>query len=279
MEAKIELITPQIAEQYLAKNSNNYRRLYKATVDQYASEMINGEWIFNGEAIKFNKSGKLVDGQHRLSAIVKSGCSVPMVVITDVNDDVNTFDIGKTRSVSDIASANGLDYFCTNTTTVGAVGFLLGCNGTYKTPKQTMVSFVTKESEIWSKSYQACTVGDSKARLARRAPCVLAAYSLLKRGSQFVYLCEFFRIVNTGFPNEEKESSPAIVLRNFLLKHQRAINSVREFRMLTFSATLSAYRDYMEGVARKQSYRLDDAHVALFNAMYSEATKEVKQND
>jgi hypothetical protein len=147
MEARIELITPQIAEQYLAKNSNNYRRLYKATVEQYASEMLNGEWIFNGEAIKFNKSGKLVDGQHRLSAIVKSGCSVSMVVITDVNDDVNTFDIGKTRSVSDIASANGLDYFCTNTTTVGAVGFLLGCNGTYKTPKQTMVPFVTKESE------------------------------------------------------------------------------------------------------------------------------------
>ena len=91
MEARIELITPQIAEQYLAKNSNNYRRLYKATVEQYASEMLNGEWIFNGEAIKFNKSGKLVDGQHRLSAIVKSGCSVPMVVITDVNDDVNTY--------------------------------------------------------------------------------------------------------------------------------------------------------------------------------------------
>ena len=72
MEARIELITPKIAEQYLAKNSNNYSRLYKATVDQYAYEMLNGEWIFNGEAIKFNKSGKLVDGQHRLSAIVKS---------------------------------------------------------------------------------------------------------------------------------------------------------------------------------------------------------------
>lgn len=277
MEAKIELITPKIAEQYLEKNSNNYRRLYKATVDQYASEMLNGKWIFNGEAIKFNKSGKLVDGQHRLSAIVKSGCSIPMVVITDVNDDVNTFDIGKTRSVSDIAAANGLDYSCTNTTTVGAIGFLLGCNGTYKTPKQTMVSFLTKDSETWAKSYEACVVGDSRARLARRAPCVLAAYYLLKHGSRFVDLCEFFRIVNTGFPNEEKESSSAIVLRNFLLKNQREINGRREFRILTFSATLSAYRDYMEGISRKQSYRLDDAHVALFNAMYADAVKQVSE--
>jgi hypothetical protein len=76
MEAKITLITPELAEKFLEKNSNNYRKLSEKVVKAYQIDMETGNWKFNGDSIKFNKSGQLVDGQHRLTAISRSGISI-----------------------------------------------------------------------------------------------------------------------------------------------------------------------------------------------------------
>ena len=70
MEAKVQVITPELAEQYLTKNTNNYRSMSNSVVNAYATDMKTGNWKFNGDSIKFNKSGILVDGQHRLAAIM-----------------------------------------------------------------------------------------------------------------------------------------------------------------------------------------------------------------
>ena len=65
--AKVETITPDIAKTMLGENVNN-RRISHDNVNMFAREMRNGEWRFNGEAIKFSKDGRLLDGQHRLLA-------------------------------------------------------------------------------------------------------------------------------------------------------------------------------------------------------------------
>ena len=105
MEAKVQVITPELAEQYLTKNTNNYRSMSNSVVNAYATDMKTGNWKFNGDSIKFNKSGILVDGQHRLAAIVKSGVPIQMMVITEIEDDIATFDIGKIRTANQIAKA------------------------------------------------------------------------------------------------------------------------------------------------------------------------------
>ena len=68
--AKIVDITPEMAREYLEKNSHN-RRLSERSVRNLATAIKNGEWQVNGEAIKVDKEGNLLDGQHRLSAIEK----------------------------------------------------------------------------------------------------------------------------------------------------------------------------------------------------------------
>lgn len=67
--AKVETITPDIAKTMLGENVNN-RRISHDNVNMFAREMRNGEWRFNGEAIKFSKDGRLLDGQHRLLAVI-----------------------------------------------------------------------------------------------------------------------------------------------------------------------------------------------------------------
>lgn len=54
--AKVETITPEIAKTMLGENVNN-RRISRDNVNLFAREIRNGEWRFNGEAIKFGKTG------------------------------------------------------------------------------------------------------------------------------------------------------------------------------------------------------------------------------
>ena len=107
MRQQIQLITPAIAESYLELNSGN-RKVNEGHVINLAGAMSRGEWVVNGDSIRFTASSRLVDGQHRLAAIVKSGVTLNMVVVTGLSDDAfMTIDCGKSRGISDTFSIKG----------------------------------------------------------------------------------------------------------------------------------------------------------------------------
>lgn len=110
-------VTPAMAESWLTKNPNN-RNLRMPVVQSYVRDMVSGNWMLNGETIKFDQSGKLIDGQHRLTAIVTADVTVPMVVMRGVDADVmDTVDVGAKRTYADALRLQGED----NTTTLAAV--------------------------------------------------------------------------------------------------------------------------------------------------------------
>lgn len=84
MELSIETITPKQAEKYLQFNTSN-RNLRKSLVSQYARDMISGKWRLTHQGVAFNCDGTLLDGQHRLKAIVESGVTVQMLVARGVD--------------------------------------------------------------------------------------------------------------------------------------------------------------------------------------------------
>jgi len=95
MKAQNTLITPDIAKKMLAGNDSN-RAISESTLAQYIKSMLAGEWKQNAETIKIGSSGKLLDGQHRLTAIIKSGKPMHMLVVNGVDDNViDTIDIDK----------------------------------------------------------------------------------------------------------------------------------------------------------------------------------------
>lgn len=79
MKVAIETITPEIAKFYLQFNSNN-RPLKKSVVETYANEMRAERWRLTHQGLAFDRDGTLLDGQHRLAAIVSSGAHVEMLV-------------------------------------------------------------------------------------------------------------------------------------------------------------------------------------------------------
>lgn len=108
MKVTLETITPQDAERLLQTNTGN-RTIRKNRVALYAKQIINGQWRATGEAIKFSKTGRLIDGQHRLHAIVAAGIPAQFLVIRDLEDDVfKVLDSGLTRGASDVVRALGM---------------------------------------------------------------------------------------------------------------------------------------------------------------------------
>lgn len=99
MRTEILNITPEMALDMLCRNSSN-RKVRNDRVKYYADQMRSGNWHLTGQGITFAKDGTLLDGQHRLHAIVE--CEIPqtMLVVYDA-DKVATYDCGLKRTVVD----------------------------------------------------------------------------------------------------------------------------------------------------------------------------------
>jgi len=103
----VETITPEIAKELLSRNSGN-RSVSDAHVNRLAKQMSNNQFDLNGDAIRITDDGSLIDGQHRLSACVKSGVPFQSLVVRGLPKKAFlTIDQGKRRSHGDTLSALG----------------------------------------------------------------------------------------------------------------------------------------------------------------------------
>lgn len=94
-------ITAEIAELWLTRNRKN-RPIRVTRVAAMTRDMQHGGWAYTGEAIKFSTDGTLIDGQHRLRAVVNSGATVKMFVVLDVPPESQAYmDAGARRTAAD----------------------------------------------------------------------------------------------------------------------------------------------------------------------------------
>lgn len=94
----IMTITPEVATRLLENNSGN-RTISDQVVQQYAREMRAGRWKETGNPINISKDGTLLNGQHRLWAIVESGVTLRFHVIYEEDSEAfATFDTGRVRT-------------------------------------------------------------------------------------------------------------------------------------------------------------------------------------
>jgi hypothetical protein len=107
MRAELVTVTPEMASDLLSSNENN-RRLAPPRVARLAAEIKAGRWQVNGETVILSRNRKLLDGQHRLAAVVASGIPVPMLIVYDADESASeTIDTGRARSTGDILRIKG----------------------------------------------------------------------------------------------------------------------------------------------------------------------------
>jgi len=78
-------ITPEIAEQLLIRNQKN-RKTDFSTMRNYAVSIVGMRWKRTGQTILIGKSGRLLDGAHRLWGAYLTGTPIEVYVIDDIDD-------------------------------------------------------------------------------------------------------------------------------------------------------------------------------------------------
>jgi hypothetical protein len=99
-------VTPEMAKDWLTRNLANNRNEYPSQVEKIADDIREGRWKLTHECIAFagtKEKGSLIDGQHRLRAVVASNTSATFIIAEHC--DVETFGvigIGRARSTADL---------------------------------------------------------------------------------------------------------------------------------------------------------------------------------
>lgn len=95
-------VTPQMAMTWLEKNTHN-RPVSQGTVNNYARDMAMGRWLITHQGIAIAADGRVIDGQHRLWAVIESKTTVIMQVTTGLPIETQeAIDGGMPRSARDV---------------------------------------------------------------------------------------------------------------------------------------------------------------------------------
>ena len=104
-------IAPAQARRWLKKNRRN-RPLRPGQVKRYAELIEEDEWITSPDAIAFDREGRLINGQHRLKAVVRSGKTIKnALVATGLPPGAfKIADMGAKRTAADVLHIEGFKH-------------------------------------------------------------------------------------------------------------------------------------------------------------------------
>ena len=111
MSTVTENITPAKAQEYYNTSRGN-RPISKVFIRSYADTMKRGGWKLNGVPIIFDNEGHLLDGHHRLLAVIEAGIPVRFDVYRGAPVDAfTTYDTGRHRTVGQILAMQGVKHY------------------------------------------------------------------------------------------------------------------------------------------------------------------------
>jgi len=102
-------ITPDFAAELLRRRHANQRPLKERYIRELADAMLAGRWRWTADAIRLDSDLLVIDGQHRLSAIIKSGITMKDALVATVTgkDVILSIDQNRPRTLNDMRSTHG----------------------------------------------------------------------------------------------------------------------------------------------------------------------------
>jgi hypothetical protein len=232
------LMTPEVATKWLAQSSvrNRSRRGYVS--DAYGRDMAEGRWKFNGETVVRDRDGNLLQGQHRLEAVTKSGTAVLLLLVEGVEPDVmDTFDTGLPRYYFDMLRVAGYSY----PTSISSITrgmwrwdrghlTLVPSGGSEKASRAELDDYLREHQD----AVQAASAYAERLRIMVPLPAsVLGTATIILNRLDTAQAAEFFNKLAYG--DELKPDNPILVFRNQLTRlRSGAAHTVDERRALLF---------------------------------------------
>lgn len=221
-------LTPALAEAWRARNVRN-RPLSDGTVLRYANSILAGEWQFNGDTITFDSNGDLIDGQHRIEAVIVAGKPIKTLVVNGIVPEAFiTKDQGMARTGGHILALKGEKHY---NVLSGALSWLwkyqrgrmldTGPRGTLSKPQ--MVQLLEQNPGIRDSVAQVGAGAKCKAMVAGSAASFLHYQFAQSSRSK---ADEFFDLLKSGAGLVE--DSPIYLLRERLIRNKDAKAKLRQ---------------------------------------------------
>ena len=219
MEFKTVLMTPSLAEAILKKNERN-RKISPNLITAYATDMINGNWNEEtASTIAIGSDGILCDGQHRLLAVIKSGKTIRMNVVTGV-DPKGIYDQNRARSTSDqLAIAYpDLESVYRNTRHIAVTSSLIrhargnGTNGSKVTTSE-VADYTFAHKEVFDEFYS--VIPQNSVSKISLSVVMLAMFMAYTSGISLSSISDFYSVLCSGMASDPKYY-PVIAYRNYL---------------------------------------------------------------
>lgn len=239
-------VTPEQAEKWLAANLAN-RTVRTARVREYATAMREGRWLYTADPIRFDEDGRLIDGQHRLMAVVKAGLPVEMHVVRGLAREAqDAVDTGAARTASDQLKVRGFKHGPQLAATIPIVNWLLKDGG-------FAASYSRDDVVYWVGVHEGLdqvvdlAVRNRNLLPAQLAPYAATHYAARRQASDPATADTFFveQLVETiGLTS----GAPALAARRYLLglREDKRPNN-KAARAETVLALLEGYRQYRAG--------------------------------
>lgn len=259
LEMKVEKITPAKAKEYLKRNVNNPRgknSLNRRIVKTYAEDMINGRWELNGECLVFDEDGYLKDGQHRLAAILLSGKTIEMCVIRGVGRDVDIFDVGWKRTVSQMVNAASDGEIDCNPSISSAAGIVVNA---FRPSQGTgnLKNYIQAHFTELDRAYRiTCYGGNNGHPKSKCAPCIAGTYLAIRTEAIPSYELElFYRIFNAknNYSSNGYDPSPAVVARRMFDQRSSSGYQIQKEKLEIIAMALL---DFHNGGHQEEDYKI-----------------------
>jgi len=219
IKTSLETITPEKAREYLKANTDNYRKLQRHVVKRYADDILKGRWEVNGESICFNEAGVLLNGQHRLAAVILADREIQTVVVRGISKDVSMYDVGSVRTIPQIASHEGID--CNPT--ISAAANIIVNNFRPGRGKSAVVDYIRENIDELNRAYRVACYG-SQHHMSKCGVAIAACYLMIHTRAIPVYEAElFFRLFNDPWTTRADgyDISAAVNARNMFEDRER----------------------------------------------------------
>jgi hypothetical protein len=223
MKLEIVTMTPEWAHQILIKQNTKNRHMRPSVVRRYARAIESGQWKLTQQGVAIGSNGVLLDGQHRLAAIVEAGQPVKIALATDCDPSIfMVMDTGCARMAADVLQMGGV-----GNPTTAAAGLKL------------YILYNRHPDKIWTgqqlrlpshTDIEACNRQRFK-DVAWACPVVLSAYRRCKRINKSACFAFTLLALDAGWPESTVENfceklgsgagladtSPILRFRTFLI--------------------------------------------------------------
>lgn len=226
---RIELVTVNkaVAEELLKSNEVN-RNQKEKVIKKYANDMRKGVWKQNtAELIKFSKTGRLLDGQHRLLAVVMADVEIPMYIAFDLDDDIfDVLDTGSVRTASDTFKIAGVSYSVNLPSIIQfSENLFMGGKSTKSmvrlTNQELLVKFNEKEDYYLDIASRSFLFYNQFAKIL--APSTIGGFIIFFNSKSSADCETFFQELCTG---QNVTNKTIFVLRNKLIENKTSVKKM-----------------------------------------------------